>query len=172
MDADSQAAGPTAGRGQIMIGGKMSAGLAYRPAWLVIAATAIFGLSLGALGSAQLLSRDMPTAPQVIHGHWASFPRTENPEYGGSEGVIASARGKRLVAGVFTHRGRYSYTFPFDEFAYVTSGNVTVTVKGQPPFEATAGHFIYFPKGTTAAFVAGPDYANIAVLADDRPITW
>lgn len=155
-----------------MIGGRTSAGLDYRQAWLVMAATAIIGFSLGVLGSAQLLSRGMPPVAQVVHGHWASFPRTENPKYGGSEGVIASTRGSRLVAGVFTHRGRYSYTFPFDEFTYVTSGSVTVTVRGQAPFEATAGHFIYFPKGTTAAFAAGPDYANVAVLADDRPITW
>jgi len=155
-----------------MIGGRGSTGLSSRQLCLSMAATAIISFSLGLLGSAQLLSRRMPSVPRVIHGHWASFPRADNPKFGGSEGVIASVRGKRLVAGVFTHKGRYSYTFPFDEFAYVTSGSVSVTVKGQGTFDAATGHFIYFPKGTTAEFVAGPDYANVAVLADARPIRW
>lgn len=146
--------------------------LAFRHLWLIAIATGLFGFFLGILGSAQLSPKVVPTTPKVIHGHWASFPRTENPKYGGSEGVIASARGGRLIAGVFTHSGRYSYTFPFDEFVYVTAGSVAVTVKGQAPFEATTGHFIYFPKGTTAEFVAGPGYANVAVLADDSPIKW
>ncbi|CAN1552194.1 Domain of unknown function DUF861, cupin-3 [Sphingomonadaceae bacterium] len=146
--------------------------LVFYRTWLVVTATGILGFLLGIFGSTQLSHKVVPATTKVIHGHWLSFPRTENLKYGGTEGIIASARGDRLIAGVFTHSGRYSYTFPFDEFAYVTAGSVAVTVKGQAPFEASAGHFIYFPKGTTAEFVAGPGYANIAILADNRPIKW
>lgn len=144
----------------------------HRSLMFVFLLTGTLGFALGTWGSSRLWSHVAPAVPNAVHGHWTSFARTPNPKYGGSEGVIASAKGNRLIAGVFTHGGRYSYTFPFDEFAYVTSGSVTVTVMGQPPFELSEGHFVYFPKGTQADFVAGPNYANIAVLAGDSPIKW
>lgn len=136
-----------------------------------IAVAGFIGFAIGFWGISSAQTQPKTTSA-VVHGHWDSFPRTRNEKYGGSEGVIASSNGGRLVAGVFTHSGSYSYTFPFDEFAFVTSGSVQITVKGQPTFKLEQGHFVFFPKGTTAEFVAGENYANIAVLAGRQKIKW
>lgn len=130
-----------------------------------VATIAMFGWGMA------LWSRPTQIA-EVIHGHWTSFPRREVPKYGGSEGVIVRTAKDTLVAGVFTHSGKYSYTFPFDEFAFVTSGSVKVSIEGGQSFELSEGYFVFFPKGTTAHFEAGKDYANVAIFADSKPIKW
>ncbi len=127
------------------------------------------GIGWVARGQATTVSR---SDTQVVWGHWSSFPRKSAPSYGGSEAeVYRSPDGKRVV-GVFTHQGRYSYTFPFDEFAVVTAGSVAVTVKGGPSFTLHPGDLVYFPEGTSAAFVAGKDYANVAMFVGRKAVKW
>lgn len=138
-----------------------------------LSALTIAALSVvAALGWGTALRSNAAQTAEVVHGHWTSFPRVEVPKYGGSEGVIVRSAKDTLVAGVFTHSGKYSYTFPFDEFAFVTSGSVKVSIEGGQSFTLSEGYFVFFPKGTKAHFDAGKDYANVAVFADSKPIKW
>lgn len=112
------------------------------------------------------------TRNHVTHGPWASFLSHSAPAYGGREGVIYRSPDGTRVAGAFTHSGRYSYTFPFDEFVYVTSGSVQVSVRDGNSFTLKAGDVAYFREGMTVDFVADKDYGNVAMFVDDQPIRW
>jgi uncharacterized cupin superfamily protein len=108
----------------------------------------------------------------VTHGPWASFLSRSAPAYGGREGVIYRSPDGTRVAGAFTHSGRYSYTFPFDEFVYVTSGSVQVSVRDGNSFTLKAGDVAYFREGITVDFVADEDYGNVAMFVDEQPVHW
>lgn len=109
----------------------------------------------------------------VPHGAWSSFLKQAAPNYGGREGIIYRSPDGKRVAGAFTHSGRYSFTFPFDEFVFVTSGRVKVSVRSGSRFELKAGDVAYFRKGMTVDFIApGENYGNVAMFVDELPIHW
>lgn len=109
---------------------------------------------------------------EVPHGPWASFLTQGAPAYGGREGIIYRSPDGTRVAGSFTHSGRYSFTYPFDEFVVVTSGSVEVSVRSGNRFQLKAGDVAYFRKGMTVDFVAGENYGSVAMFVDKRPIRW
>lgn len=143
----------------------------YWRMFVFIGVAALLGYSVGLSVTSPALSLKDSNS-ELVYGPWNSFPRAINAKYGGSEGVIAKSQNGKVVAGVFTHSGKYSYTFPFDEFAFVTSGDVTVRINGRSPFTLKQGDFVFFPKGTTAEFVAGENYANVAVFVGETEIEW
>ena len=110
-------------------------------------------------------------ASDTPYGHHQAFPRENYPEYGGEKSVIYRSADGRVVAGVALESGTCTLTYPCDEFFYVTSGWCDAKIHGGESFRLNKGDCIYIKKGTTADFVFGPDFWNVAVFVDSERIT-
>lgn len=107
----------------------------------------------------------------VPYGTWDAFPWEPFPEYAGSKSVLYRSADGKVVAGAAKETGKATLTYPCDEFFYVTEGWIKLAIRGGETFTLTKGQFIYLKKGTTVDFEFGPDFANVAVFLDDKPVT-
>jgi uncharacterized cupin superfamily protein len=134
--------------------------------------------ALALASSASMVSaNDQSAEPSVLaapvpHGPIESFDWRALPQFNGSEAIIYRSPDGRRVAAAFRTPGEYTFTFPFDEFMYVVTGSVTITVAGAEPFTLKAGEVAYFRQGVTAHFVSSADYSNIAMMVSDQPVSW
>lgn len=135
---------------------------------------AVAGLSaVAGWALATATGRADPSSGQLVIGSMQTVPWRDVPEYGGKEAILYRSPDGKRVAGAFTHSGKYSFKFPFDEFAVVMSGSVKVTVRGSGvTHELHQGDAIYFREGMEVDFEAGENYANFAMFVGDRPINW
>ncbi|KAH6669626.1 hypothetical protein F5X68DRAFT_278958 [Plectosphaerella plurivora] len=105
------------------------------------------------------------------YGTWDSFPWQPFPEYAGSKSVLYRSTDGKVVAGAAKETGTATLTYPRDEFFYVTEGWIKLAIHGGDTITLNKGQFIYLTKGTTVDFEFGPDFANVAVFIDDKPVT-
>jgi uncharacterized cupin superfamily protein len=116
---------------------------------------------------------DSPAAQAPVpHGPIESFDWRALPQFNGSEAIIYRSPDGKRVAAIFRTPGEYTFTFPFDEFMYVVTGSVTITMAGAEPFALKAGEMAYFRQGMTAHFASSADYSNIAMMVSDQPVSW
>jgi uncharacterized cupin superfamily protein len=108
---------------------------------------------------------------KIAYGGHRSFPMENYPEYGGEKSVIYRSGDGKVVAGTARESGTCTLTYPCDEFFIVTEGWCEAKVHGGESFRLDKGDCIYIPKGTTADFVFGPNFWNVAIFVDSERIT-
>jgi uncharacterized cupin superfamily protein len=141
----------------------------------VVAVLSAVTASLATMAITGALARPLPDprgAPQVVHSSVAALAWTPLPEFGGSEAILYRSPDGKRVAAAFRESGAHSFTYPFDEFLYVTSGSARVTVRGRPSFMLQKGDVAYFEKGATVDFVFSDDFEDVTMLVDDTPVKW
>ncbi len=134
----------------------------------VLASALLAGASAGAPPGA---SPRTPSA-RVVHGPLDSFQWVDLPEFGGREAIIYRSPDGRRVAAAFHESGRASFTYPFDEFLMVLSGDVKVTVHGGDVFTLRKGEVAYFREGTSVDFEFSRDFADVTFLVADHEVRW
>jgi uncharacterized cupin superfamily protein len=107
----------------------------------------------------------------VPHGrlenfNWVSLPQT----VGSSEAIIYRSPDGKRVAVAFKESGKGTFTYPFDEFSYVISGSIKITVHGGPTFEAKQGEVAYIRKGQTIDFEFSKGFQSVAYLVSDEDL--
>jgi uncharacterized cupin superfamily protein len=138
---------------------------------LLAAVAALSAVAAWAL--ATTTGRAGPPSGRLVFGSLQTVQWRDAPGYGGKEAILYRSPDGKRVAGAFTHSGKYSFKFPFDEFTVVMSGSVKVTVRGSGvTHELHQGDAIYFREGMEVDFEAGENYANFAMFVGDRPIDW
>jgi len=141
----------------------------------VVAILSAITASLATMAMSGALARPLPeqrSAPRVVHSSVAELAWTPLPEFGGSEAILYRSPDGKRVAAAFRESGAHSFTYPFDEFLYVTSGSARVTVRGGPSFTLQKGDVAYFEKGATVDFVFSDDFEDVTMLVDDTPVKW
>ena len=144
------------------------------PTFAVAAVSAIVA-SVLTVAITSALARPLPEqrgAPRVVHSSVAALAWTPLPEFGGSEAILYRSPDGKRVAAAFRESGAHSFTYPFDEFLYVTSGSARVTVRGGPSFTLEKGDVAYFEKGATVDFVFSNDFEDVTMLVDDTRVKW
>ncbi len=130
-------------------------------------------LAAGEQGTEAPAAPEVPAAQAPVpHGPIESFDWRSLPQFNGSEAIIYRSPDGKRVAAAFRTPGEYTFTFPFDEFMYVVTGSVTITIDGAEPFTLKAGEMAYLRQGTKAHFVSSADYSNIAMMVSDQPVSW
>jgi uncharacterized cupin superfamily protein len=109
---------------------------------------------------------------KVVHGSIAQLQWRPLPEFGGAEAIIYRSPDGTRVAAAFRESGEHEFTYPFDEFVYVTRGSVTVRVEDRPAFTLRAGDYAYFTTGTQVRFSFSEDFEDITMLVSDRKVAW
>lgn len=109
----------------------------------------------------------MPFHSSLERLHWA-----ELPEFGGMEAIIHRSQDGRRVAAAFRETGKASFTYPFDEFLYVTSGSAAVKVHGAGVFTLRQGDVAYFREGTAVEFDFSKDFSDVTMLVADHEVRW
>jgi uncharacterized cupin superfamily protein len=154
----------------------LSGGARRRLARLLAAlalASCATALAAGEQGTEAPEAPEAPAAQALVpHGPIESFDWRALPQFNGSEALIYRSPDGKRVAAAFRTPGQYTFTFPFDEFMYVVTGSVTITVDGTEPFTLKAGEMAYFRQGMKAHFVSSADYSNIAMMVSDQPVRW
>ncbi|KAK5048700.1 hypothetical protein LTR84_005792 [Exophiala bonariae] len=104
--------------------------------------------------------------PKLIpYGQWESFPSEKyNKPWGDKKCIIYNSPNRDVLAGTIYAHGKGTYTWPCDEFIYVSRGWITWEVLGGESFKLVEGDVIYIKEGTTASYEMSPDYANIIVF--------
>jgi uncharacterized cupin superfamily protein len=119
---------------------------------------------------------DDVSTTDVLHGKLEHFNWVSKPEVGGSEAIIYRSADGRRVAIAFKESGKGTYTFPFDEFFYVISGRIKITVHGGPTFEVKPGGVTYLKEGQTVDYEfskeSGKGFYAVAYLASDHDTGW
>jgi uncharacterized cupin superfamily protein len=110
---------------------------------------------------------EMPFHSSLERLEWVDLP-----EFGGAEAIIHRSPDGRRVAAAFRESGKASFTYPFDEFLYVTAGTATVKVKGGGEFMLRAGDVAYFKEGTAVEFDFSDDFADVTMLVADHEVRW
>jgi len=113
------------------------------------------------------LTKTAPVHKKLSDLHWV-----ELPEFGGEEAIIYRSPDGKRVAAAFHESGKATFTYPFDEFVVVTSGSVTVRVRGGELFTLSRGDVGYFREGTTVDFNFSTDFSDITCLIGDREVRW
>jgi uncharacterized cupin superfamily protein len=134
---------------------------------VVGAVAAIVAMSL-----TSCVTTDAPASPLVVHSSVPALQWEALPEFGGAEAVIYRSPDGKRVAAAFRESGSHSFTYPFDEFLYVTSGTAEVSVRGGKTFVLSAGDVAYFEQGATVDFVFSPDFSDVTMLVSDQPVRW
>lgn len=103
------------------------------------------------------------------HEYSESFEWVSLTEVGGSDAIIhRSPDGKRVTA-AFTESGKFTFTYPFDEFTVVTWGTGKSRVRGGPALKLGRGDVAYFREGMTIDIELS-DFANVTMLVSDKPV--
>lgn len=112
------------------------------------------------------VSTDVPRG-RVEDFNWVSLP-----QFGGSEAIIYRSPDGKRVAAAFKESGKVTFTYSFDEFFYVTSGHIKITVHGGPTFEVKQGEVAYMREGQTVDFDFSKDFSDVAYLVSDHETKW
>jgi uncharacterized cupin superfamily protein len=116
---------------------------------------------------------DGVSTTDVPHGrledfNWVPIPQT----VGSSEAIIYRSPDGKRVAASFKESGKGTFTYPFDEFFYVISGRIKVTVHGGPTFEVKQGEVGYIRKGQTIDFeFSKGGFHSVAYLVSDEDLS-
>ncbi|NKB39040.1 MAG: DUF861 domain-containing protein [Gammaproteobacteria bacterium] len=94
------------------------------------------------------------------------------PEFGGGEHVFYRSADKSRAVVAFKETGKHTFTYPFDEFAFVLKGSAKVDVHGGEKFTLTAGDILYVEEGTTIDFEMDDEFEDITMLVSDKPVSW
>ena len=109
----------------------------------------------------------------VPHGKLDNFNWVSKPEVGGSEAIIYRSPDGKRVAVAFKESGKGTYTFPFDEFFYVISGNIKISVHGGPTFAVKPGDVTYIKEGQTIDYEFSKEgFYAVAYLVSDHDTQW
>jgi uncharacterized cupin superfamily protein len=140
---------------------------------------AVISAGLSALGTAAATGElanpfrgGSEAAPRVVHSSLADLDWEPLPEFGGQQAILYQSPDGKRVAVAFRESGAHSFTYPFDEFLYVTSGRAQVRVRGRDSFELRAGDMAYFEKGAVVDFHFSEDFEDVTMLVDERPVSW
>jgi uncharacterized cupin superfamily protein len=129
-----------------------------------------------AVGCFCVAARGDGVSTDVPHGRLESFKWVSLPEtVGSSETIIYRSPDGKRVAASFKESGKGTFTYPFDEFFYVISGRIKVTVHGGPTFEVKPGEVGYIRQGQTIDFEfskeSGKGFQSVAYLASDQDLS-
>ncbi len=111
-------------------------------------------------------------AVRVPHGAFEDYAWTRLPQFGGSEAIIYRSPDGRRVAAAFKESGRFTFTYPFDEFLVVNSGRGEFSVEGGPAFVLTKGQTAYFREGMVVHMHLSRDFSDLTMLTADHPVRW
>ena len=118
---------------------------------------------------------DGVSTTDVPHGRLEDFKWVPLPQAGGSQAIIYRSPDGKRVAASFKESGKGTFTYPFDEFFYVISGRIKVTVHGGPTFEVKQGEVSYIRQGQTIDFEfskeSGKGFQSVAYLASDQDLS-
>ena len=116
------------------------------------------------------VSTDVPHG-RLENFNWVSLPQT----VGSSETIIYRSPDGKRVAASFKESGKGTFTYPFDEFFYVISGRIKITVRGGPTFEVKQGEVGYIREGQTIDYefskVSGRGFQSVAYLVSDGDLS-
>jgi uncharacterized cupin superfamily protein len=125
------------------------------------------------LGAVAVVAYATTTRPvQVARGKLSELNWVALPEFGGAEAILYRSPDGKRVAAAFRESGKATFTYPFDEFLYVTSGSVKVRVHGGETFELATGDVAYFLEGTTVDFDFSSDFSDVTMLVADHEVKW
>ena len=105
-----------------------------------------------------------------LNVHTAQF--TPMPEFGGSQAVLYRSPDGTRLAGTFHESGSHTLTMEYDEFLYVLSGHLVVTISGGERHEMTVGDACYLRQGMTVDFEMSEDFQDVAVLISNNAIPY
>ena len=106
----------------------------------------------------------------VPHGKPDSFPKHAYGN-GGTEALIYRSPDGKRIAGVYHESGHIAdFTFPYDQFTYVTAGSATVTVHGGETIHLAKGDVAYWTKGLTIDMDISEDFQDVDVLMSDTKL--
>lgn len=110
-----------------------------------------------------------PTA--VPYGNWESFPTEKYKQpWGDRKSIIYNAADGKVLAGTIYASGKGTYTWPSDEFIYVSRGWIRWEIHGGEPFTLKEGDMTYIKEGTAATYEMSEDYANVVVFISNKPV--
>lgn len=92
------------------------------------------------------------------------------PEMGGEKCVLYHSSDRTRLAGSFKESGSHTMTMEFDEFVYVVTGGVTITIHGGKRYEMGVGDAFYVRQGMTVDWEMTDDFQDVTVLISDQPI--
>lgn len=133
------------------------------------------GVVIAAVSSLTTWAATRDRGPADLHvprGSPADFKWEPLPEFGGSEAIIYRSPDGRRVAAAFRESGRASFTYPFDEFLVVTSGSVTMSVRGGETFTLRTGDVAYLRQGLTVDMEFSADFSDVTCLMGEEPVRW
>lgn len=126
-----------------------------------------------AIGAATAGAWAAARAPvEVPRGKVADLNWVALPEFGGAEAILYRSPDGKRVAAAFRESGKATFTYPFDEFLYVTSGTATIRVHGGETFTLSTGDVAYFREGTTVDFDFSQDFSDVTMLVADHEVKW
>ena len=105
-----------------------------------------------------------------LNVHTTEF--TPMPEFGGSQAVLYRSPDGTRLAGTFHESGSHTLTMEYDEFLYILSGHLVVTIHGGDRHELTVGDACYLRQGLTVDFEMSDDFQDVAVLVSDNAIPY
>lgn len=94
------------------------------------------------------------------------------PEFGGGEHVFYRSADKTRAVVAFKESGKHTFTYPFDEFAFVLKGSAKADIHGGETILLQAGDILYVEEGTTIDFEMDDDFEDITMLVSDKPVSW
>ena len=97
---------------------------------------------------------------------------TPMPGFGGSQAVLYHSLDRTRLAGTFRESGSHTLTMEYDEFIYIVTGHMVVTIRGGDRHELAAGDACYLRQGMTVDFEMSEDFQDVAVLVSNNPIAY
>ena len=94
------------------------------------------------------------------------------PQFGGAQAILYESPDGTRIAGSFRESGKHTALLTYDEFLYVISGTVAVTVNGGERQEFGVGDALYLRQGQTVDFEMSDDFQDVAVLISDEAISF
>lgn len=138
----------------------------------IVSAVAACLATLAVTGAFARSSPEPVGTARVVYSSVDELAWVPLPEFGGAEAILYQSTDGKRVAAAFRESGAHSFTYPFDEFLYVTAGSAQVAVKGGPAFTLYEGDIAYFEKGAAVDFVFSDDFEDVTMLVGDTPVKW
>lgn len=112
------------------------------------------------------------STPRALRYNMKDVDWEMTPEFGGGEHIFYRSADKTRAVVAFKEAGKHTFTYPFDEFAFVLKGSARVAVHGGETFSIGVGDILYVEEGTTIDFEMSDDFEDITMLVSDKPVTW
>ena len=110
--------------------------------------------------------------PKALRFNMSEVDWELTPEFGGGEHIFYRSADETRAVVAFKEAGKHTFTYPFDEFAFVLKGSARVAVHGGEIFSISAGDILYVEEGTTIDFEMSEDFEDITMLVSDKPVAW